>query len=49
MNMNEYINIFLLSSILNMIIGSVGRWIGEQVVGGRLVSGLAVGEFNNTL
>lgn len=28
-------NIFLLSGLFNMIIGSVGRWVGESVVVGR--------------
>ena len=35
--------IFLLASLLNKIIGSVGRWVVGLVVGGRLVGG-----FNKT-
>ena len=40
--------IFLLPSLLNKIIGSLGRWVGGLVVGGRLVGGSVVGGFNKT-
>ena len=30
-------NIFLLSGLFNMIIGSVGWWVGESVVVGRWI------------
>ena len=46
-------NMFLLSSLPNMIIDSVSRWVGSQwvaglVVGGRLVGGSVVRGFNET-
>ena len=34
--------IFLFSSLLNIIIESVGRWVGGSVVGSRWVGGLVV-------
>ena len=45
--------IFLLSSLLNMIIGSVGQWVGDRSVGESVsqwsvVGGSVVGGFNKT-
>ena len=47
--------VFLWSSLLNKIIGSVGRWVGGRWVGGLVVSGwlvggrwVGVGGFNKT-
>ena len=52
------VNVLLFSSLLNMIIGSVGRWVcgrwvGESagkwsVVGWSVVDGLVFGGFNKT-
>ena len=46
-------DMFLLSSLSNMIIDSVSRWIGgwlvsRQVVGVRLLERSVVGRFNKT-
>ena len=42
------VNILLFSSLLNIVIASVGRWVGGRWVGGRLVGGTVVGGFNKT-
>ena len=46
-------NMFLLSSLPDMIIDSMSRWVGSRwvggkVVGGRLVGGSVVRGFNET-
>ena len=46
-------NVLLFSSLLNMIIGSVGRWVygrwvGESAGKWSVVDGLVVGGFNKT-
>ena len=53
------VNVLLSSSLLNMIIGSVGRWVCGRWVGGSVgkwsvvgwsvVGGSVVGGFNKTL
>ena len=46
---NKYISVVKSFKYDYWVGGSVDRWVGEQVVGGRLTSGLAVREFKKTL
>ena len=42
-------NMFLISSLANLIIDSASRWVGGWWVGGRLVDGSVVRQFDKTL